>query len=530
MCDNQTAFTEQSQRETDRPPLPYSVLGPASVLYAIFYTFCLYKNTSGITYPFFIAGTLLYFFFCLKKSRVPSGSRGNTAGGEAEGPKENGSATVSAEGKSGKAEIGFYTVSILLLGISVCLTDDWKLLWMTKTGIFLLTVSLALRLFYRTKGWSFAGFLRAIIRSLLEIFHYIDTPVADAVLFFRKKNERGKNGNLKYVLLGIVIAVPLLTVILALLMSADEVFSNLFQKLLGDIHPGTIAMIFLMMLAVYFYMYSFVRGLLTCRMPDRRAKEKNGEPVAAITFTGLAALIYLVFCTIQVIYLFMGKMQLPEGLTWANYARQGFFQLLFVCLINLVMVLVCLALFQESKVLKVILTAISLMTYILIASSAYRMILYIQNYYLTFLRLLVLWSLAVIAIAFAGVIVSIYKSSFPLFGYCTVIVTICYIVLAFAKPDYWIAKYDLEHAALTASEESGDTKAEERSYEDYWYLGELSADAAVLLTQEEVRDAWGDTMTMSHYYDRVWTRSEDITLRSFNFSRWAAKKSMEDWY
>ena len=38
-----------------RPVIPFPVLGGASALYALFYTFCLYRNASGITYPFFVA-------------------------------------------------------------------------------------------------------------------------------------------------------------------------------------------------------------------------------------------------------------------------------------------------------------------------------------------------------------------------------------------------------------------------------------------------------------------------------------------
>ena len=36
-------------------------LGIGSILYALIYTFCLYRNASGITYPFFVGATLLYF-------------------------------------------------------------------------------------------------------------------------------------------------------------------------------------------------------------------------------------------------------------------------------------------------------------------------------------------------------------------------------------------------------------------------------------------------------------------------------------
>ena len=39
----------------------YAFFGGASALYALFYTFCLYRNASGITWPFFVAGTLVYF-------------------------------------------------------------------------------------------------------------------------------------------------------------------------------------------------------------------------------------------------------------------------------------------------------------------------------------------------------------------------------------------------------------------------------------------------------------------------------------
>lgn len=513
------------QKKDRRSPVSYSVLGAASALYALFYTFCLYRNASGITYPFFVAGTLFYLFFCMKRCRVPSGSRKDGGDLREEEPQQ----VFHQRGCREKTVIGFYIVSLVLLGISVCLTDDYKLHLMTKTGIFLLTVTLTLRCFYRTQGWSFEKYISAIGRSIAETLHYMDTPFSDAVLFVKEKDKTQKNKNLKYILLGIVTAVPALIVILALLLSADAVFYEMFKKLLGDINLGTVVLCCLMAAAVYVFSYSFVRGLFTYRMPPLQEKEKKGEPVAAITFTLLIAMIYLVFCAIQVVYLFAGKMQLPDGLTWASYARQGFFQLLFVCLINLVLVLFCLSFFKDSKALKILLTAISLMTYILIASSAYRMILYIQNYYLTFLRVFVLWSLAVIAVVFAGVIVAIYKAKFPLFGFCTVVVTIFYLCLAFAKPDYWIAEYDLAHAREIRT--LGETTLRTDGYDDFWYFSyNLSADAAPVLLKKEAREIWGEERAFKSYSRRIRERTEDINLRNFNFSRQKARACMEGWY
>ncbi|MFR8843973.1 MAG: DUF4153 domain-containing protein [Waltera sp.] len=51
------------------------------------------------------------------------------------------------------------------------------------------------------------------------------------------------------------------------------------------------------------------------------------------------------FSGIQIFGLFLGKMQLPEGYTYAQYAREGFFQLLAVSILNLILVLVCLSFF-----------------------------------------------------------------------------------------------------------------------------------------------------------------------------------------
>lgn len=45
----------------------FGILGLASFLYACFYTLCMYKNGSGITYPFFLAGSLWFYCFCMKK-------------------------------------------------------------------------------------------------------------------------------------------------------------------------------------------------------------------------------------------------------------------------------------------------------------------------------------------------------------------------------------------------------------------------------------------------------------------------------
>jgi hypothetical protein len=79
------------------------------------------------------------------------------------------------------------------------------------------------------------------------------------------------------------------------------------------------------------------------------------------------------------------------------------------------------------------------------ASSGYRMVLYIDSYGLTFLRLFVLWALIVIALVMAGVTASIYKNGFEMFKYVFVLVTVAWIVFSAMHPDYFIARYNLKY-------------------------------------------------------------------------------------
>ena len=174
------------------------------------------------------------------------------------------------------------------------------------------------------------------------------------------------------------------------------------------------------------------------------------------------------------------------------------------------MVSVCKRLFRESKVLKAILTTIAALTYILIASSATRMFLYIGVYHLTFLRLCVLWFLAILCIWLAFLIISLYLDKFPVFKAGMVAVTISFIAFVYANPDYQIAKYDLNAAADQIDDYS--------SVEDY-ILNHLSTDAVPALTSNP---------ELLHKFGR-YTLYRDIDddytgIRKYNFSYARAKR------
>ena len=231
----------------------------------------------------------------------------------------------------------------------------------------------------------------------------------------------------------------------------------------------------------------------------------------AITVLGMLTLLYLVFSGIQILGLFLGKLSLPEGYTYASYAREGFFQLLAIAILNLILVLACLEYFRESKILKGILTVMSICTFIMILSSAMRMILYIRTYQFTFLRILVLWALFVLFLLFLGIVWNIFRPTFGLLRYSFLVVTLCYLCLSFSHTDYWIARANLATMGAEA---------------DYTYLWSLSADAAPVLVPAAKEQM--DELTGNYYLRRLEQKLDrNSSIRGFNLSRYMAEKILQ---
>jgi len=158
----------------------------------------------------------------------------------------------------------------------------------------------------------------------------------------------------------------------------------------------------------------------------------------------------------------------------------------------------------------------------MIASSAFRMILYISQYHLTFLRIIVLWSLVVIFMMMTGIVTFILKPEFPLLKYTIVTITALYIVFSFSHPDYLVAKYNYGQASFV-NENRLDSN----------YLSELCADAAPAIldyTEKLKKDTklsstMFSVMDFNSYFTRVYNNGEDMDARTFNLSKYLGKNA-----
>lgn len=407
---------------------------------------------------------------------------------------------------------------MLILAVSTFTTGNEWIIWMNYCWIFAFTVCFLIRNMADENEWNFWDYLCGGVNAVFGAIGSIARPFGDGNDFARLR-EKKENGKAREILIGIAVAIPVVLLIGGLLMSADLVFSNMIAKVFEGIRiPANLAGICFMLCFGFISSYCGVR--YTAYRKDRQDREVKilTETTAMFTVSVLVAVLYVIFCGIQIIYLFGGGGELPAGVTYAEYARQGFFQLLVVCILNLGAVLTMEHFFQRNRAVDAVLTVISVCTIIMTASSGWRMILYIRAYQLTFLRVMVLVALAVITLLMAGTICYIWNRRFPLFQYGMAVVCVSYVLFAFAHVDAGIAAYDL------AQIENGNTAG------DYSYLSCLSTDAAPViaeyLKEHPDKSYYGDGI-----YNWKWEYMQEndrmnqpVTLRTFNLSYLRAKR------
>ena len=255
----------------------------------------------------------------------------------------------------------------LLIGLSTCFTGNMAVgYYMNRLALILLFCIFILHQCHQDNKWNIGKYMASIILYLAQAVGMVLYPfrhLGEYILSLKDKRSR----NVFRLLEGACAAVPAVIFLCVLLSGADMVFRNMLSVVISKfLNPVTLFM-------VVNPDHILVTGHVLSGLQRlwRKHQRRDGQctqhsPVAAVSFMAMVGLVYLVFCVIQIVYLFMGKGSLPEGMTYSQYARQGFFQLLFVAVLNLVMVLMCLKYFREHVLLNGFLLLVSLCTYVML--------------------------------------------------------------------------------------------------------------------------------------------------------------------
>ncbi|WP_256358096.1 DUF4153 domain-containing protein [Bacillus sp. sid0103] len=252
------------------------------------------------------------------------------------------------------------------------------------------------------------GFVNLIGKSLKQGVH------EDKLLIWKKVG------------LGIAISLPILFVVLNLLISADSQFEQLiggipqwFQVINAERIIRLMIILFLTGTFFGFMQILYGRHFNVIKLQTNEETFRI-DGIISITVLVLINAVYLLFTLVQFRYFFSGTLQ--ADFTYAEYARNGFFELLFVTLINLSITIVVLTFVNRAarfmqRATQIMLTILVLASSIMLSSAFLRLSMYEDAYGFTFTRVLVHSFMIFLVVIFTYTLVKIWVEKLSLFHF-----------------------------------------------------------------------------------------------------------------
>ena len=209
--------------------------------------------------------------------------------------------------------------------------------------------------------------------------------------------DNSKNKNLFHVFLGLLIGIPICIVFLLLLSSGDYYFGYFIGNILDSIlNLLNIEFVWKNIVVISFsFILSFsifINYMLKRKEETKDNKLFNISSITVSTILLLINMVFMLFLVTEISKLTTNFLHLPIEYTYAEYAREGFFELLFITSINFIITIFIIykTNLKENKLIKTLLLILISFSFLLIFNSYYRMFLYISAYTFTVLRLQVI--------------------------------------------------------------------------------------------------------------------------------------------
>lgn len=253
---------------------------------------------------------------------------------------------------------------------------------------------------------------------------------------------------------GFILAAPVVALLGLLLASADPVFASLFRL---PTEAGDLTLHAALLTAGAWGMAGLLRVASTKPVPALAPARRFIGIVEATTVMAAMAALYVTFVAAQVVTLTGGARHVlrTSGLTYAEYARSGFFQLLAAATVTLAVLLALRALavpVAGDRWFVVLAEVAVVLTLAVVAVAIGRLRLYEQAYGLTMLRLystaFAVWIAAVfvfLGVSLAGVGVG-RAWLVPAAGAAGLVLL---AVLNVANPEALVVEHNVAHARIT---------------------------------------------------------------------------------
>ncbi|MGA9996410.1 MAG: DUF4173 domain-containing protein [Pyrinomonadaceae bacterium] len=362
---------------------------------------------------------------------------------------------------------------------------------------------------------------------------------------------------------GLVIAVPLLFIFGLLFMAADAVFEGIVNRTFNlnadQLLSHVVLTVFIAWVAGGFLREALMGGniffrkgalfeVTTLDLAGTKmglSEEKSGEVknevdknvanggakasrllslgvVEISVVLGLLDLLFLAFVVIQVRYFFGGAalVRASSAMTYAEYARRGFFELTWAAALVLPILLVAHWLLRKEKplherIFRVLAGTQVLLLFVIMASALGRMRLYQNEYGLTELRLYTTAFMIWLLLVFLWFCATVLRGARERFA-CGALVAAFLITgaLHFINPDALIVRTNMAHSQASRSFDAG-------------YALSLSADAAPALLQTMNALSEQDRCAVASRLLQNWSTPARPDWRTWNLSRSRARESVQ---
>ncbi|MEI6764574.1 MAG: leucine-rich repeat protein [Bacteroidota bacterium] len=317
----------------------------------------------------------------------------------------------------------WYTSASAVIVSGVCVT-----LYGTPVSIAANIVSLGLM-----SAFSISRGSSVFLAGLYAMYSFITSVgfmIADAIMRKSDKTPTGKSSKF-WVRLTIGLGIFIVVLVFFLLyQNANPLFHDLTRKIKLDFLSWEwVRFTLLGLLLVYGFLYHrnfpgwYRKDTATPNSMDREAVTAKGsrlfgrsinpgtEAGSGVVLIALLNVLLLIVNSLDVVYMWITK-QLPDGMTYADYVHQGAGTLIVAILLAIFVMLFYfrgfLNFYEKSRPLKILVYLWIAQNAFVVISTAYRNLLYINEYYLTYKRigvfvwlLLTLIGLATVAIKVA---------------------------------------------------------------------------------------------------------------------------------
>ncbi|OHD90597.1 DUF4173 domain-containing protein [Sulfuricurvum sp. RIFCSPLOWO2_12_FULL_43_24] len=281
----------------------------------------------------------------------------------------------------------------------------------------------------------------------------------------------------KRIFKGVLVTVPFIALFLALFMNADTKFNSAVNRIIELFaipkidQMISVPLYFFLFLGVYLYSY-----LNRAERPSNDEAKAYDKVIVGIFLGGLNTL-FAAFLAFQIAYLFGGEAYITQsGITHAQFARQGFFQLAWVIGLVVVIFLGMMRRYKGEMSIQILMGLFMVQTVIMGIASLKKMHLYQTLMGMTTLRYYVEWfEYFLIAVLVVGIVLMIIRQSYHvILSTVTAMGLIAFTLVASLNVDYMIASHNV------AKFQNDPTKL------DTEMLSNLSIDALPALTRTPV--------------------------------------------